>query len=184
MSLKFVCDTCGFSVEGWDDGNPYVEFPSGKRKYCYHPSMEEDMRVAAMEALEKAETRKEIKAFLTILPKMQMHLGNVPVCLCFDCGRITTFGSDKDKIMCAQCKSANVYDALKEIGAFLETHSGNAPDYLCLDCGHISKLDPNRDKMACRKCKSPNVHSAFGLAGIKCPKCKGKFSEGIHWAIS
>jgi len=189
ISLRFVCDTCGLSVEGWDDGNPYVEYPSGKRRYCYHPSGDEDMRLVAMKALEKVETREEIKTFLKRLVRLQTHMENESVSgrLCLDCGRITLITAshpDKDKTVCSQCKSANVYDTPKEIEAYLKTHTGNASDHLCLDCGHISRLDENRDKMVCRKCKSPNVYDTFDLAGLKCPKCNGTFSKGTFCAIS
>ncbi|MDX2444866.1 MAG: hypothetical protein QNK30_13805 [Bacteroidales bacterium] len=40
MCLRFTCDKCGFYQEGWDEGNPYIEFPKGKRNYYYHPGNE------------------------------------------------------------------------------------------------------------------------------------------------
>ena len=35
--ITFRCSKCGFSVESWDDGNPYIEGPDGKRHQFYHP---------------------------------------------------------------------------------------------------------------------------------------------------
>jgi len=39
--IQFTCSSCGFSVQAWDEGNPYIQFP-GLRKphYFYHPSGE------------------------------------------------------------------------------------------------------------------------------------------------
>jgi hypothetical protein len=35
--IKFTCDHCGFAVNWWDDGNRYLEWPTGTRNYLYHP---------------------------------------------------------------------------------------------------------------------------------------------------
>ncbi len=34
----FSCDHCGFSVDSWEDGNRYLEWPIGTRNYLCHPS--------------------------------------------------------------------------------------------------------------------------------------------------
>lgn len=38
-----TCDKCGFEVDAWDDGNPYVQDSKGKRHYFYHPTNEWDI---------------------------------------------------------------------------------------------------------------------------------------------
>ncbi|CAN5606978.1 hypothetical protein BH10PLA1_BH10PLA1_00520 [soil metagenome] len=40
MGLVFTCDRCGFSIEVWDDGNPYYLDKSGTKHYAYHPDHE------------------------------------------------------------------------------------------------------------------------------------------------
>ena len=34
----FTCAHCGFSVDSWEDGNRYLEWPIGTRNYLYHPA--------------------------------------------------------------------------------------------------------------------------------------------------
>jgi len=43
MSIIYSCDKCGFEVDAWDDGNPYVQDSKGKRHYFYHPTNEMDI---------------------------------------------------------------------------------------------------------------------------------------------
>ncbi|MEZ6044248.1 MAG: hypothetical protein R3C11_01410 [Planctomycetaceae bacterium] len=33
----FVCDHCGFTIQAWDEGNPYILDIDGKKQYVYHP---------------------------------------------------------------------------------------------------------------------------------------------------
>lgn len=51
MSLIFTCEQCGFSVEGWDEGNPYIINSKGKRVFFYHPGGEDVMEKVVEEIL-------------------------------------------------------------------------------------------------------------------------------------
>jgi hypothetical protein len=84
--LLFVCNKCGFSIEGWDDGNPYIENSNGKRKYYYHP--EEPPKIS-----------------------LTFSFGNAPDYVCRKCGKISKIDPDKDAMQCRKCKS----EAVEEI---------------------------------------------------------------------
>jgi hypothetical protein len=61
---------------------------------------------------------------------------------------------------------------------------GNAPDHICRNCEKITRLNPEKDKIVCRKCGSLSLEITIKLAGKKCIKCDGIFSEGEFSAIS
>lgn len=42
---RFVCSTCGFAYEVWDDGNPYLLNPDGSKRYVYHPSRDRALAI-------------------------------------------------------------------------------------------------------------------------------------------
>jgi DNA-directed RNA polymerase subunit RPC12/RpoP len=37
-SIRYVCGTCGRTVEAWSDGNPYYIDERGEKRYAYHPN--------------------------------------------------------------------------------------------------------------------------------------------------
>jgi hypothetical protein len=79
MSLIFTCDQCGFSLEAWDDGNPYILNSKDERVYFYHPGGEEDMEAVVAEILGPIytdEARAEILATRT---------GNASDHICLKC---------------------------------------------------------------------------------------------------
>jgi ribosomal protein L37AE/L43A len=102
MSLIFTCEQCGFSVEGWDDGNPYIINSKGKRVYCYHPSLETDMEKVVGEilgAIYTDETRNEILATRT---------GNAPDHICLKCAQTFKLDRGCDQIVCPKCHHLEV----------------------------------------------------------------------------
>jgi hypothetical protein len=46
MSKTFVCSACSFTVESWDDGNPFFIQPDGAKRYVYHPDPDRDLAIA------------------------------------------------------------------------------------------------------------------------------------------
>ncbi|QDU82608.1 hypothetical protein Pla110_43690 [Polystyrenella longa] len=34
---RIECDHCGFKIEAWDEGDPYIRGFDGKKEYVYHP---------------------------------------------------------------------------------------------------------------------------------------------------
>ncbi len=128
-SQLFTCNQCGFNVESWSDGNPYVIGANGKRLFYYHPGGSERLRQIALDLYGFEPTPDDITK------------------------------------MCSE-------------------RGGNAPDYICTHCGKVRRLDKNRDKFFCRSCKGSELIETWTLAGKKCMKCGGVFSEGVISAIS
>lgn len=128
-SCIYTCNSCGFSLEAWDDGNPYIEFPKGKRNHFYHPGEDEVI---------KRVTR--------------LIVGHAPTS--------------------------------EECDAALRQYAGNETDHICRSCRKETKFDPEKDAHACTRCGSADVEEMCKLAGKKCIKCDGTFSEGQFHAIS
>jgi hypothetical protein len=43
MCIQSVCQHCGYSVQAWDEGDPYYFDESGSKRYAYHPSREREL---------------------------------------------------------------------------------------------------------------------------------------------
>jgi ribosomal protein L37AE/L43A len=107
MSLIFTCEQCGFSVEGWDEGNPYIINSKGKRVYCYHPSLETEMEQVVVELLGPIYTeqaRNEVLATRT---------GNAADHVCMHCGNIFKLDPKHDPMQCPKCRQWEAADAVK-----------------------------------------------------------------------
>jgi len=100
--LTFKCSNCGFSVDSWDDGNPYVEDPRGKRHYFHHPCEEEQIREIAGRVLGRTPKREEIDEMV------KLHGGNESNFICADCLRITQRNPSKDALVCGDCHSSRL----------------------------------------------------------------------------
>ena len=100
--LRFVCNKCGFAIEGWDDGNPYIEFPKGKRTYFYHPGDERKIEEISSRILGHEPSDQEIGEIL------EKYAGNAPDHICRDCGKISKIDPNKDAMKCRKCKSEDV----------------------------------------------------------------------------
>ncbi len=72
----------------------------------------------------------------------------------------------------------------EERQAALERYAGNESDYICRSCRKETKFDPEKDTHACTHCGSADVDEMCRLAGRKCIKCEGTFSEGELHGIS
>ena len=106
--LKFTCSSCGFSIEGWDGGNPYIEYPKGVRKYYHHPRVRPAIWDVAREAFgikifNRKPTEAEMRQFYI------EHTGNAPDYLCIDCGTISRIDGRKEKMVCNRCQSVRLH---------------------------------------------------------------------------
>lgn len=79
--LKFSCNSCGYTIEAWSDGNPYVLSESGRKRYVYHPSDE-----------------------------LASAVGNDDPHLCLSCGREFKVDSRKPRSTCPKCHSDQIVD--------------------------------------------------------------------------
>ncbi len=104
MSIIFTCKQCGFSLGGWDDGNPYIEHPAGKRHYFYHPGGEAILEEIAGKILGHAPSPDELE-------KIQAtHTGNAPDHICRACVETSKIDPEKDGEVCPSCGSKEVED--------------------------------------------------------------------------
>ncbi|NLB54388.1 MAG: hypothetical protein GX811_01230 [Lentisphaerae bacterium] len=118
----FTCDSCGFSLEAWDEGNPYIEFPKGKRHYFYHPSEMKVIRAVTKSIIGYEPTDEECNDAL------KKYAGNESDYICRSCRKETKFDPKKDIHACTHCGSTDVDDiftiagkrCIKCDGTFLE----------------------------------------------------------------
>ena len=118
MSLIFTCENCKFSVEAWDDGNPYMQVGDGERQYFYHPSPPPDP--PRPEALKMLGEDAEI------------IFGNASDKICMDCCEISMIDSERDELKCPKCGGNHLVETFeigenkcpKCGGAFDARHSG------------------------------------------------------------
>jgi ribosomal protein L37AE/L43A len=104
MSLIFICEQCGFSVEGWDDGNPYILNSKGKRVYFYHPGGEAVLGKVVGEILGPIytdEARDEVLATRT---------GNASDHICLKCAKTFKLDPDRDEMECPKCHHMEVVE--------------------------------------------------------------------------
>lgn len=80
--IQFTCDSCGFAIKAWSDGNPFYIDEEGKKVYAYHPEHDE---------LEKC-------------------IANDVPHLCLDCGKEVKIDSRLEQQVCPKCKSTRVFD--------------------------------------------------------------------------
>ena len=104
MSIIFTCDQCGYSLEGWDDGNPYIEHPAGKRHYFYHPDGERTLEEIASKILGHLPSPDELEKIEATCT------GNAPDHICRACGKTSKVDPDKDKKLCPSCGSEEIED--------------------------------------------------------------------------
>lgn len=104
MSLIFTCDQCGFSLEAWDDGNPYILNSKDERVYFYHPGGEDVMEEVVAEILGPIytdEARDEILATRT---------GNASDHICLKCAEQFKHDPKRDKPGCPHCGHTEIKD--------------------------------------------------------------------------
>ena len=91
----FTCNHCGFSVDRWEDGNRYLEWPIGTRNYLYHPADIQQTEQLVQEIYGHSPTPYECqRAF-------QMYGGNETEFLCCDCLAINRIDVKREPQICA-----------------------------------------------------------------------------------
>jgi hypothetical protein len=103
MQTVFTCEQCGYEVEAWDEGNPYIQGPDGKRHHFYHPS--DSAAGAVAEILGRKPTAAEVTRML------RNHSGNEPEHICLDCGVIGMMNEQEAKAPCSSCGGTRVTEA-------------------------------------------------------------------------
>lgn len=95
--IAFTCPSCGFSIEHWDDGNPYVESPDGKRHFFYHPCEEEQLEEIVGKILGHFPSRYEIEETI------KTSSGNESTYLCMGCLKLSQRDPKRDEVICKHC---------------------------------------------------------------------------------
>jgi len=96
----FTCDRCGFSVDSWEDGNRYLEWPIGTRNYLYHPDDIKETERLMQEIYGRSSTPEENeRAF-------RRYGANETEFLCYDCLTISRLDVEIEPRVCASCKSS------------------------------------------------------------------------------
>jgi hypothetical protein len=98
---RLACNQCDYSVEVWDEGNPYVRDWRGRRWFVYHPEPFEAVahHYAHHEGRFVSEEEKE---------RLLQHSGNASEHVCTECGRVTWIDPRVDALQCWWCDGAVV----------------------------------------------------------------------------
>ena len=104
---RLVCGQCGFSVEAWDEGWPYLNGPTGEKEYYFHPD-----------------------------PRRDECTGNDFPHLCLACGADFRVDSNSSADRCPQCGSADTCNSFELAGQTCPAcHKGTFgidPDFICI----------------------------------------------------
>jgi hypothetical protein len=95
----FTCDHCGFSVDSWEDGNRYLEWPIGTRNYLYHPADIKETERLMQEIYGRSPAPEEYEM------AFRRYGGNESEFLCYDCLTISRIDVERDPRVCSSCKS-------------------------------------------------------------------------------
>jgi len=104
QQLVFACTNCGYSVEAWDEGHPYIEGPDGRRHHFYHPGEHRQLIAIARELLGREPSRDDVDQML------RDHGGNEGDFLCLECRTFSKRNEREATEPCAKCGSTNVVD--------------------------------------------------------------------------
>jgi len=99
---KFTYDRCGFSVDYWDDGNRYLEWPAGTRNYLYHPG-DAFERERIMNLIHgRSPTGDEYKR------AFELYGGNESEFLCLSCAEVNRIDPKRDLMKCKKCGTSSL----------------------------------------------------------------------------
>jgi hypothetical protein len=99
----FTCNACGFKVESWSDGNPYLTDNSGKRHFFYHPGGEGESE----EFYEQGCLVVTEEGYLAF---QKERGGNEQDWICLHCGRQTQRDPQLDPMRCTGCRRSELLD--------------------------------------------------------------------------
>ena len=123
MSIIYTCDKCGFEVDAWDDGNPYVQDSKGKRHYYYHPTNHMDIMEEVLAKMPPHIPSSEESEESELI--YDTHTGNAPDHLCLKCGKISKIDPEVDKMICKKCQSDEVTELTSLAGKHCPKCSGH-----------------------------------------------------------
>lgn len=104
LSETYRCEKCGYCVEAWDDGNPYLQLSFGRRHYFYHPEDVQSLRPLLEKEMGGILTREEFELALA------ERIGNAPDHLCPDCGKTFQLDPSTEQSVCPKCQSQRVFE--------------------------------------------------------------------------
>ena len=99
---RFVCNKCGFFIDAWDDGNPYIKDPDGVYHYFHHPGMEFQAFRIVQEIVGHKPTQDEVDYWI------REHGGNRSDVICLECGHKFMTDLKREDGKCPECRSAHV----------------------------------------------------------------------------
>ena len=181
-----VCSHCGYSIEEWDDGNPYFISFNGRKQTFYHPDDQQRLESYKMQymhdALHAIAAQLQDEQLAEMLEFEFKTLGK----------HWTTTIQDLSYLIEAFRKRVASLPASLNITMpdydKMGGRTGNMSDMLCLDCGREFRRDLEREKAVCpsRKCRSTHIVDVCELNGKPCPKCRqGVFKiDPDNWAVS
>ena len=98
--FEFRCPACGFEIEAWDSGNPYIIDDDGLRHFFYHP--------AESDVIEPVVARSRWaagKSALEIEAELPNHVGCMEDVICLECAATAQVDYDECNRRCATCGS-------------------------------------------------------------------------------
>gem|GEM_PF-3146283 len=102
--MKFKCNKCGLTLEGWDDGNPYIEDLERKRHYYYHPSEHTQPYSIVAGIIGHYPTCEELQTYC------EGRSGNASDYVCEACHEVSRLDKDRDTMACGKCGHEKVRD--------------------------------------------------------------------------
>ncbi|MBB5037223.1 hypothetical protein [Prosthecobacter dejongeii] len=101
----FSCNVCGFKIESWSDGHPYLTDGSGKRHFFYHPGDEDECREFYQKEMGRLRVvEKDYLAFWRDRGGCEVSL------ICLHCGRQTQRDPERDTMRCTHCRRNELMD--------------------------------------------------------------------------
>ena len=101
---RFTCDKCGFSIDAWDDGNPYIKDPEGVYHYFHHPGREFQAFRIVQNIVGHEPTQDEVYYWI------REHGGNRSDMICLECGHQFKMDLEREDGKCPECGSDHVVD--------------------------------------------------------------------------
>ena len=122
-SVIHRCPVCGFEIEAWSDGHPYILDDRNRPQFYYHPCEDERERILASCDWARFKTDEELSDLL------QVKSGIMSDMICLDCAGKFKCDTEKKKPKCRKCGSENVHDQFKLEGVTCpKCHRGRFPD--------------------------------------------------------
>ncbi len=107
ISVLHRCPACGFEIEAWDDGHPYIRDDRGRARFYYHPC-ETEVRQKILSVCEWAHDKspEDLSALL------EKKSGNMTEFLCLGCCRRFKCDEDRQQPRCRKRGSKDVRDVM------------------------------------------------------------------------